>query len=97
VTLIYRYSIYGNKSPGIILKIKNRIFINFLLVFHKFVNKHAITRDRSVGRVMGSGLNYNGAITDRGKQFFLSHNLQTGSRAHTASYTKGTRVKAAVA
>jgi hypothetical protein len=51
----------------------------------------AICRDSPVGIVTGYGLDGLGLIRDRARDFSVLHNVQTGPRAHSASYTMGTR------
>jgi hypothetical protein len=42
---------------------------------------------------MGYGLDGQGSIPSKGKDFFLLHSVQTGSEAHPASYPIGAEVK----
>jgi hypothetical protein len=46
-------------------------------------------QDSSVGTETGYGLDCWGSIPGRGKIFFFSINIQTGSDVHPASYPKG--------
>jgi hypothetical protein len=52
-----------------------------------------MSRDSSVGIATGYGLNGRSSITSRDNIFSLLHSVQTGSRAHPASYLIGNGVK----
>jgi hypothetical protein len=50
-----------------------------------------VNRESSVGIATSYGLDGRGSIPGRGKKFSLPHSVQTGSRAHPASYPMGIR------
>jgi hypothetical protein len=52
------------------------------------------SRESSVGMAKGCVLDCRGSILSWGKSFSLLHSVHTASRAHPASYTTGTGVKA---
>jgi hypothetical protein len=62
------------------------------LVILKMAAVHKICRSRgsSVSTVSDYGLDDRGSIPDRGRGFSSSLCIQTGSGAHSASYTMGT-------
>jgi hypothetical protein len=48
-----------------------------------------MSRNSSVGKATGYGLESQGSFPDRGKRFSLLHSVQNGSRVHPASFSQG--------